>query len=454
MRRRWKPDILHGVIWKQLLLFFFPVLFGTIFQQLYNTVDAIVVGNFVGKEALGAVGGSTGTLLNLVVGFLIGLSSGATVVVAQYYGNNDYDHVQQTVSTGMVLSIILGALLTIVGYILAPTLLRFLNVPDEIFSYSLIYLRIFFLGLLPTLIYNTGSGVLRAIGDSKRPLYFLIVACIINIILDILFVAILHIGVAGAALATIIAQIVSCFLTLMTLRHTEDCYKFDIRHLHFNWHLLKQIFIIGFPTGIQSALYSVANLFIQASINSYGTDTIAAYTAFGKIDSLFWNTSGSLGTAVLTFTGQNFGAGNIKRVKKGFFQATILYVVISIIITSLCYMFGPDIYRLFTPDEGVITIGVQILQFMCPFWITFCFVEIFSSGIRACGDSLFPMLSIALGIGVFRITWILFFPHHNIFEILVCFPISWILTSIIFLIYYFFGGWLKRCQKRREALMS
>lgn len=452
--KKMKIDLLNGVVWQQILIFFFPVFFGTIFQQLYNTVDAIVVGNFVGKEALGAVGGSTGTLTNLLVGFLVGLSSGATVVIAQFYGNRETERVPVTVSTSMVMSIVFGFILTVLGYMFAPQLLRLLNVPDDIFSYSVTYLRIFFIGLIPTLIYNTGSGVLRAVGDSKRPLYFLIAACITNIILDLVFVAGMNMGVAGAAIATVIAQVVSCVLTLFVLYRTEDCYRFNLKHIEFDKQILFQIIQFGLPTGIQSALYSVANLFIQASVNGYGTDTVAAYTAFGKIDATFWNASGAFGTSVLTFAGQNFGAGNIKRVKKGFHQSILLYLIMSLSITGICYLFGPTLFRLFTPDEEVIKIGLSILYFICPFWSTFVFVEIFSSGIRACGDSLIPMVMTAIGIGAFRIAWIVLYPDQTIFEVLFCYPVSWILTSLLFVIYYIQGGWLKRSLKHRENMMK
>ena len=452
--RRVKTDLLHGVIWQQILLFFFPVLFGTLFQQLYNTVDAIVVGNVVGKEALAAVGGSTGTLLNLVTGFLIGLSSGATVVVAQYYGSGYRDAVARTVSTAMIMSTVLGAAMTVGGVLLAGWMLRLLNVPEDIFSYARIYLQIYFAGLVPTLIYNTGAGVLRAVGDSKRPLYFLIASCIVNIILDILFVAVLRMGVVGAAAATVISQLISCILTLITLRTTHDCYRFSFRNLTFDKNVLRQIVRIGFPSGIQSCLYSIANLFIQASVNSYGTDTVAAYTAFGKIDALFWNTSGSLGTAVLTFSGQNFGAGNIDRVRKGFRQAIIMFLIMAFSISGICLLLGESIYGLFTKDQNVIAIGMQMLRFIAPYWATFCFVEIYSTGIRACGDSLIPMIMTALGIGALRILWILFYPDTTILGVLVCYPISWVLTSILFLIYYRYGGWMKRCMHSHESMMA
>ncbi|MBR4163095.1 MAG: MATE family efflux transporter [Solobacterium sp.] len=447
-------DLLHGVIWKQLMLFFVPIMFGSIFQQLYNTVDAMVVGNFVGKEALGAVGGSTGTIINLLVGFVVGLSSGATVIIAQYYGKQEAEGVKKGVYSGMFLAVLLGLILAVSGIALAPWILRILNVPKDIYPYSLTYLRIYLIGLVPAMIYNTGAGILRAIGDSKRPLYFLIAACITNIILDVLFVAVFGWGVIGVGVATTISQLISCMLTLYTLKHTDDIYQFNLKELHYDKAVLKEIITIGLPTGIQSSLYSVANLFIQASVNSYGTDVVAAYTAFGKIDAIFWNTSGALGASVLTFVGQNFGAGKMDRVRKCMKDAIIMYAAGAIAISSICYFGGDFFYRLFTPDAAVIKSGLEILRFLCPFWVTFCFTEVFSMSMRACGDSLVPMLMTACGIGALRIIWIVFFPGSTIFHTLLCYPVSWIVTSLLYLGYYFQGGWLKRSLKQREKIMQ
>ncbi len=449
-----QADLLHGVIWKQILTFFWPVLFGTLFQQLYNTVDAVIVGNFVGKEALGAVGGSTGTVINLLVGFVTGLSCGATVVIAQCYGNNDQQGVRKGVDSGMFMALFLGIILTAAGILAAPGVLKLLNVPDEIYGLSLSYMKMYFIGMVPTLIYNTGSAILRAVGDSRRPLYFLIVSAIVNIVLDILLVAGLKMSVTGAALATVIAQSASCIMTLRVLRAASDSYHFEFRTMKFDMHTMVQIITIGFPTGIQSCLYSVANLFIQSSVNSFGTDVVAAYTAFGKIDALFWNYSGALGTSLLTFTGQNFGAGNMERVKKGILQGIEIDIAGSLLITVICFFGGAYMFRMFTDDAGVISAGVSMLKYLCPFWVTFAGVEILSSSIRSCGDSFIPMCMTAVGIGALRIIWILFYPSENIFDTLRCYPISWIATSLLFILYYQYGGWLQRAMKQREKLIT
>lgn len=447
-------DMLNGSIAKAILYFFFPILLGTFFQQLYNTVDAIVVGNYVGKVALGAVGGTTGHLINLLVGFITGISSGATVVVAQFYGNNNSIKLHKAIKSSMFLGIILGFVISVVGYFLAPSLLIKMNVTADIFDMSLTYMRLYLIGLVPSMIYNSGAGILRAVGDSRRPLYFLIISCLVNIVLDILLVAYIPLGVSGAAIATLASQVISAILTLYVLKRANHNLAFRLRDLGYDKSLLSQIIIIGLPTGLQSCLYSFANVFVQSSVNSYGIDTIAAYTAFGKIDALFWMTSGAFGASVLAFCGQNFGAGNIQRVKKGLRVSLLLDFIISSSIALALYFGGSFFFSLFTNDENVILIGNQILRFLCPWWVLFIVIEVFSSGIRACGDSLVPMLFTCLGVGVFRIIWLLFYPSQNVIETLYCYPLSWIITSILLGGYFLQGGWLKRSLKAREKLMN
>ena len=360
-------DLLHGSIAGPIMMFFLPILIGTLFQQLYNTVDAMVVGNYVGKEALGAVGGTTGILINLLVGFVTGLSSGATVVVSQYYGSGDKQGVKKAVSTGMFLAIVLGIALSVGGIALTPALLNMMNVPESVLPLSVTYMRVYLTGMLPLMIYNNGAGVLRAVGDSKRPLYFLIVSCVVNIVLDLLFVAKLGMGVYGAAIATVISVVASCILTLHVLARSDETYSYRLRDTTYEKKILKRIVAIGLPTGIQSCLYSVSNLFIQRSVNSFGVDTMAAFTAFGKIDALFWTTTGAFGTAVMTFTGQNFGAGNIERVKKGFRVSLLLDFLISGVLALFCYYGSYYMYPLFTRDEEVIRIGVDARSKNLPF---------------------------------------------------------------------------------------
>ena len=311
-------QITEGVIWQQILIFFLPILFGTFFQQLYNTADAMIVGHFLGKQALAAVGGTTGTLINLLVGFFVGLSSGATVVISQHYGANKEDKVQWAVHTSIAFSILGGIVLTVVGIGCSRWMLDLMNTPDDVVNHALIYMRVYFLGTIGNLIYNMGSGILRAVGDSKRPLLYLIICCMTNIALDFLFVVGLQMGVMGAALATILSQIISAVLVMGSLMRTRDIYRLHLRKISIDWIMLKRIIRIGFPAGVQSILYSVSNVIIQSAVNSLGTNNVAAWAAYGKVDGLFWMMINALGIAATTFVGQNYGAKKMDRVKKAY----------------------------------------------------------------------------------------------------------------------------------------
>ncbi|MDO4499973.1 MAG: MATE family efflux transporter [Erysipelotrichaceae bacterium] len=449
-----KLDLLNGPIYKQILKFFFPIMLGSFFQQLYNTVDAIVVGNYIGKEALGAVGGTSGILINLLINFTVGVAGGATVIIAQSYGARDREGVKNGVRSGIFLGVALGFVLMIIGVCLAPTLLKLLNEPDSVFVYSSVYIRIYLLGLVPVMVYNVGSGILRAVGDSKRPLYFLIVSCFVNIGLDLLLVAKFNLGVIGVAIATILSQCIACLLVLHVLGNKNAVYHFELKDFGFEADVLKRIVIIGLPIGLQSVMYSISNLFIQSQVNIYGADTVAAFTAFGKIDALFWMISGAFGSSLITMAGQCFGANKLDRMKKAVWVTTFMYLIAAIGIGSICYFEGEYLYRLFTKDENVILIGMGMIRLLAPLWCTFTLIEVFSSVVRACGDSLKPMIITALGICVVRILWIIFYPSKTVYETLYCYPITWILTSTIFLIYYLRGNWLKICLEKRKTVIQ
>lgn len=450
--------ITEGVIWKQLLLFFFPILFGTFFQQLYNTADAVIVGRFVGKEALAAVGGSTAMIINLLVGFFVGLSSGATVIISQFYGAGNYKRVSQAVHTAMAFSIICGFVLMVVGIAGSEAALRAMGTPEEIMDQSLSYMQIYFIGIIPNLIYNMGAGILRAIGDSKRPLYYLIVSCFVNIILDLLFVLVLKMDVKGAALATIISQYISAILILMVLLRTNESYKLFWKKMRLNSFMVLRIVRIGLPAGLQSVMYSVSNIIIQSSVNALGTDTIAAWTAYGKIDSVYWMIISALGISITTFVGQNYGAGKIDRVKKGINVCLGISVIITVVLSSALYLGGGYIYMLFTTDAAVIAKGMDILYFMAPTFITYICIEIYSGGLRGTGDCWIPMIMTALGVCVLRVLWIILaVPYRpEITTIIFSYPLTWVTTSILFIIYYFWFSSLKkynvniRRRKRRS----
>lgn len=438
--------ITEGVIWKQLLMFFFPILLGTFFQQLYNTTDAIIVGNFVGKEALAAVGGSTGTLINLLVGFFVGLSSGATVIISQYYGGQFREGVERSVHTAFALSIAGGAVIMVLGLSFSRVALEAMGTPADIMENSLTYMQIYFCGMIPSLIYNMGSGILRAIGDSKRPLYFLIVSCLVNILLDLLFVVTFGLGILGVAVATVLSQVVSAVLVIFVLVRAEDAYRLDLRQIRFNGTILRRIVTIGIPAGLQSVMYSVSNILIQSSINSFGTDTVAAWTAYGKIDGLFWMIMGAFGVSIMTFVGQNFGAQKYDRIRKSVRICLVMALGTSILLSVTLLFGGEYVYRLFTNDSVVIEHGMEILNLLVPCYFTYVCIEVLSGAIRGTGDAVIPMLVTCVGVCVLRVVWIFTAVPvwHTIQTVAFSYPLTWAFTSLLFIGYYLQGGWLRR----------
>jgi putative MATE family efflux protein len=438
LNREGSNGITEGVIWKQLLKFFFPLLLGTFFQQLYNTADAIVVGQFVGKEALSAVGGSTGTLINLFVGLFIGVSSGATVTISQYYGGRHANEVSKAVHTAIALAIVSGAVIMVIGLIGAPLALDLMGNPAEIMPYSLMYIRIYFCGMIANLVYNIGSGILRAIGDSKRPLYYLIISILINIVLDLLFVVVFQWDVMGVALATILSQICSAVLVCRTLIKTKECYRLQLRQIRFHKDMLVRIVHIGLPAGFQSLMYTSSNLIIQTSMNSFGTNTIAAWAAFGKIDGIFWMIMSAFGISITTFVGQNYGAGNYTRVRKGVRVCLRMAMAVAVGLSILLYFTGSYIYILFNKDVQVLEKGMEILRFFVPTFITYVMIEIYSGALRGMGNSFIPMLLTCLGICGLRIIWIFtMLPiWRDLKTVIFSYPLTWTITSLLFFTYY------------------
>lgn len=441
-----RNEITEGVIWKQLLIFFFPILFGTFFQQLYNTADAVIVGRFIGKEALAAVGGPTGTIINLLVNLFVGISSGASVIIAQYYGARRHDDVRKAVHTSMALVIAIGIVMTVFGILIAPWSLKAMGTPEDIIGFAITYMRVYFAGIIGSFIYNIGSGILRAVGDTKRPLIFLIAACLINIVLDLLFVAVLHMGVFGAGLATILSQAVSAVLVLLTLLKTRDSYRLIPKEIRFDRTILKGILKVGLPAGIQSNMYAISNILIQSSINSFGTDTIAAWTAYGKIDGFFWMIMGAFGISITTFSSQNFGAGRYDRIHKSVRTCLAMSFGTSIAVSILFFCFSGPLLSMFTGEAAVLEKGLEIMRFMVPYYFTYICIEILSGAIRGTGDSLIPTLITGGGVCVLRLLWIFFaLPFKREFSmVMASYPITWVVTSILFIIYYRKGRWLTK----------
>ena len=437
-------DLTRGSIPGGILAFAIPLFLGQLLQQLYNMVDAWVIGNFADNDAFAAVS-STGTVVFLIIGFFSGIATGGGVVISRYFGARDEDNVSKAVHTNFLMGLIASAIGTVAGLILAPHLLVWLGTPDSVMPHALRYLQIYFGGMIAVLVYNVGTAILRAVGDSRRPLYFLIVACAINVVLDLLLVKVIPMGIAGASLATVLAQIISALLVIITLVRTKEAYKLTLRKIRFDFPILRRIIYIGFPAGVQSSMFQLSNILIQATLNGFGTDVVAGWTAFNKIDALYWMGSNAFGVSIMTFAGQNFGAGKFDRIRKSSRICLAMDAAYSLFLSVIMVVFGRVLLMMFSTDAVVISNGYQILLTMAPFYITYICVEIYSGTIRGVGNTVIPMLMTCFGICVLRVLWIFFWmpTHHTVRMLVTSYPLTWIFTSVLFVLYYFRGHWLR-----------
>ena len=443
IQRTQARNITEGVIWKQLLLFFFPILMGSFFQQMYNTVDTIIVGRAVGTQALAAVG-STSSLINLINGFFIGLSTGATVILSQYFGANDQQGVQRALHTGVGLAIVLGVLASALGVLAGPTVLKMIRTPESCLQDASVYVRIYFLGAIASMIYNMGSGILRAMGDSRRPMVFLIISCFVNILLDILCVIVLRLGIAGAAIATVLSHVISAFLVILTLiRMPEGC-TLHLSQVRIHGDLLRRLLLIGVPAGLQYVTFDFANLLVQSGINSFGEITVAAWTAFVKTDAITWMVSGALGVAVTTFVGQNFGAQRFDRIRQCVRLCMGIGVVLMGSTSALTVIFRHFLLGIYTTDAAVIQMGSYAMLFIVPFNFFFVPVEVFAGTMRGTGYSIVPTAITSICVCLSRVVWIFTMVRwfHTIEVLAVIYPISWLLASSVFFVVYRREKWL------------
>ena len=436
----------QGPIWKSLLSFFFPLLMGTLFQQLYNTVDAIIVGRFVGKEALAAVGGGTAVYLNLLISFFIGITSGAGIIISQFFGAQNETETNRSIHTALVMCFVGGLIMTAAGLLATPWVLRVTKTPDDIMDLSLTYLQIFFVSMVPMFMYNMCSSIMRAVGNAKSPLYILITAVVTNIALDLLFVVAFGWGVAGVAWATVASQAESMIISLVILSRAKTSVRLSARKLVCTPHILIKMLRLGLPGGIQSTFYCLSNMIIQTAINSFGTVTIASWAAFGKIDAIFWTLVSTMGVAVTTFSGQNYGAEKYDRLKQCMWQAMLITFIITAGCSVLFLSTGQYIFRMFTTETVVIEGSMQILRFLAPWWISYVAIEVLSGIIRGAGDSFVPMIITLFCVCALRLLWLFIaVPRWNtIITVLACYPITWTTTSVLFLIYWFSGKWLRK----------
>ena len=437
-QKQLRNGIVEGVIWKELLKFFFPIMLGTLFQQLYNTVDTVVVGQFVGSAAVAAVGGSSAQILSLILGFFVGVSSGATVIVSQYFGCRDEKGVSDAVHTGLMLAILGGAIMTVLGLVCAPTLLNWMDTPADTLEDSAMYLRIVFLSMIPSMLYNVGSSILRAVGDSKSPLIFLIVCCLLNVALDLLFVIAFKMGVAGVAIATSLAQLASGMLVCWSLMRSKECYRLELKKLRIQRQVMRDTIRIGLPTGLQSMMYTLSNMIITTAINGFGTSVAAAWVVLGKLDGMNWMIVNAFGVAVMTFAGQNFGARRYDRVEKSMYVCMAMSMGTAIVMGASFMIFARPLFRLFTRDAIVLEKAVEMVRFMGFCYWLYIPIEMISGTLRGMGDALIPTAITVIGICALRAAWVFAVVPlwHTEAAIMCSYPISWVLCSVTFVFYY------------------
>lgn len=431
-------DMTEGPIVGHLIRFAVPLLIGNLFQQLYNTVDAWVVGNYVSKEAFAAVG-TVGPIINMLIGFFLGLSSGAGVVISQYYGAKKHDKVSETVHTSVLMTLVLGVLFTFVGIGMTPLMLDLMKTPESVLPESTAYLVIYFAGLLGLMVYNIGAGILRAVGDSRRPFYFLLCSALINTGLDLLFVLVFHMGVEGVALATVIAQAVSAILTVITLMRSDSCIKLSLRKLRFHWSALRKVFRVGIPAALQMTITSFSNVFVQSYINYFGDACMGGWTAYGKLDQLMFLPMQSLALASTTFVGQNLGTGNVERAKRGVKLTLWMSIAATAIIMVPMIAAAPYTVSFFNDDPDVIEYGVLFLRYITPFYLLCTVNQVYAGALRGAGNSKVPMIVMLSSFVLFRQIYLYVMANYisnTVLPIAMSYPAGWLVCTALLVVYY------------------
>lgn len=435
MKKSYEMDMCNGPIFKKLLIFALPLMLSGILQLLFNAADIVVVGKFTGSHALAAVG-STGALINLFVNVFIGFSIGTNVLVAQYFGARDEKNLQETVHTSILLGIVGGFILIVAGIVFAKPMLEWMDTPDNVLEHAVLYMRIYFVGMPAMLVYNFGAAILRAIGDTKRPLYYLLSAGVINVVLNLFLVIVLDMGVAGVATATVASQVVSAVLIVRCLMQSEGIYRLNLHELKLHRKKLVRIVQIGLPAGLQGAVFSLSNVLIQSSVNSFGSVAMAGNTAAGNIEGFVYTSMNAIYQTALSFTSQNVGGGRQDRIPKIIFQCMAIVIVIGAVMGNLAYQCGPFLLGIYSSDPEVIQFGMSRMQIICQ-WYFLCGIMDVAVGIlRGLGYSVIPMLVSLTGACGLRVLWIftVFAWKHSLFVLYLSYPITWIVTFTVHLI--------------------
>ena len=431
-------DMTQGNITRHIISFAIPLLAGNLFQQLYNTVDTWVVGNYVSNEAFSAVG-TVGPVINMLIGFFMGLSSGAGVVISQYYGAGRHDKVQETVHTAIMMTLILALIFTGLGIFLIPYMLELMKMPTEVIPEATTYLTIYFAGVVGLMLYNIGAGILRAVGDSQRPFYFLVVCALTNTVLDLIFVLVLHMGVEGVALATVLSQCVSAVLVMRLLMRSDICIKLSLSKLRIHWDMLKKIVAVGIPASIQMCITSFSNIFVQSYINYFGADCMSGWTAYNKIDMLIFMPMQSIALASTTFVGQNLGKNQIERARRGVRNAMLLSVASTVLIMVPVVIFAPPIVAFLNDKPEVVDYGTLLLRWLSPFYILCVFNQVYAGALRGAGISRPPMIIMLISFVLFRQIYLFAMSRicNEIIPIAMSYPAGWFLSSVLTTAYFY-----------------
>ena len=447
-----RGDMTQGNIWKLLIGFAIPMLFGNLLQQLYNAFDAIVVGNYVGQEALAAVG-STGPLINMIIAFFMGMSTGSSVLISQAFGAKDDKKMHDTVHTGMLLAIIMGIVLAAVGIFASPYLLVWMKAPPEIIPDANAYLRVYFAGLPALTIYNMGAAILTATGDSRRPLYFLMISTVINIVGNLVFVNVFHMGITGVAWSTVISEVISAVLVVIVLYLAESACKFRFRDLRLHGATLKRIVMIGLPGGVQQAIISFSNIAVQSYINRLGAPIVAGYSAASKLDAFIMLPAQTMAMATTTFVGQNLGAKQVQRARKGTRNALLTSLGITILLSVAALLCSRPLLRIFSPDAQVLEHGVEFMRVFVPFYFILSITQILPGALRGAGDVKFATATCIFCYVVLRQLYLFFVTQieHSIVTVSLSYPVTWAISAIILCIYYARSNWNRFAEAPAES---
>lgn len=436
--KKYEMDMCNGPLLKKIMIFYFPLMLSGVLQLLFNAADIVVVGRFAGSEALAAVG-STSSLINLLVNVFIGLSVGANVLVARFYGAGQKRELSEMVHTAIMTSIVCGCILVVLGVVLAGPALHLMGTPEDVINHSILYMRIYFLGMPAMMAYNFGAAILRAVGDTKRPLYYLLIAGVVNVVLNLIFVIVFGMGVAGVAIATVVSQVISAVLVLRCLMRTESDYQLDLKQLKIVPDKLFKMVQIGIPAGLQGALFSISNVLIQSSVNSFGSIAMAGNTAASNIEGFVYTAMNAFHQTAISFTGQNYGARNFKRIGKILLICEVMVIVVGLFMGNAAYFCGGTLLQLYSTEAEVIQFGLLRLSIISTTYCLCGMMDVIVGSLRGMGYSIMPMLVSLSGACLFRVIWIytIFQQYRSLETLYISYPISWTLTFLVHLICFF-----------------